>query len=183
MGDLILGVNGTIIRAIAFDFATTQNDTVTVIRGYVTGGVATDPMGRLECARPNAHTTTVGTAVTQAVNGATAADIDSSLVGSYSNGTCTCTATIGAAGQMRVVSGAVDTSVLLGGDEDDTIVVLGGGSAAVVQGTDVTPEGRATEIAFTRSGTGTAATYSVQARVVAPRPIQNLATCSNLVKQ
>jgi hypothetical protein len=184
VGDLILTIN-TIQKAIAFDFNSTTNLTVEIVRGYVALATATDPQGAISCTLPNPHTTTAGSRSVQTVNGATAADFDVALVGTYSSGTCT--VTVGSGGTLRVVTGTVDVTGTLGGDEQDVVTVFPTISAQALSTDDLGADGRTTSLSFTYTAAnpslGLGPQVAADARITNPRPIQVLANCTGLVKQ
>lgn len=184
VGDMIMTIN-TIAKAIAFDFNSTTNMTVEVVRGYVALATATDPSGALQCALPNPHVTSAGSSSVQTVNGATAADFDAALVGVYSNGSCT--ATIGSDGSLHLVSGAVDVRGTLGGDEQDAVTVFPIISAQALSIEELGADGRTTSMSFSYTAAnpslGLGPQVAADARITEPRPVQVLASCTGLVRQ
>jgi hypothetical protein len=184
VGDLILTVN-TIAKAIAFDFATTTNVTVEVVRGYVALATVTDPTGALQCTLPNPHATSAGGSSVQTLNGATAADFDAALVGVYGNGTCT--VTLGSNGSLRIVTGTVDVQGTLAGDEQDLVTVFPTIGAQAMEMAELGADGRTTTLSFTYTAAnpslGLGPQISADARITDPRPFQTLANCVGLVRQ
>jgi hypothetical protein len=184
VGDQIITIN-TIAKAIAFDFDTTTNVTVEVVRGYVALATATDRTGAINCTLPNPHATLAGGNTVQTVNGATAADFDAALVGVYSSGSCT--VTVGSGGTVRVVSGAVDVTGTLAGDEQDVVTVFPSIGAQALSMADLGADGRTTSVSFTyiaaNPSLGLGPQISADAIVTDPRPTQVLASCTGLVRQ
>jgi hypothetical protein len=183
VGDYVLKV-GTIDKVGAFTFATNSNIIVELVRGHVVGVTATDANGALGCTRVDPHLTTAGSANVQQLYGATASDVDTAMVGSYSNGACT--VTLSAGGTIHLVSGDVDVQATLGGEENDVVTVFAG-AAAVLQADQATSDGRHTQITFTREeavpSLGLGTRYSADARIDRPRPVQLLANCTGLIPQ
>ncbi|MES3022100.1 MAG: hypothetical protein V4857_11015 [Pseudomonadota bacterium] len=165
----------------AFDFATNSNVIVEFVRGKMTSAVATRGDISLSCTRLNPHITSVGNAVAPALYGATAADFDISLVGTYKNATCTIT--VSSSGVMRLVEGAVDVSATLGGEPSDVIVVPAPGYVGL-QAEDGKLDGTQTQVYLDRAVVaGQPTQYSGSATVVVPKPFNRLANCQGLVKQ
>lgn len=184
VGDLILTIN-TIAKAVAFDFASGVNVTVEVVRGYVALATATDASGAVNCTLPNPHVTSAGSTTVQQLNGATAADIDASLVGTYSGDSCA--VTVSADGTIHLVSGSVDVLGTLGGDEQDVTTVFATTGVEVMQTEDLAADGHVTQMSFSHTAAnpdiGLPVQYRADARIIEPRPAQPLASCSGLVKQ
>ena len=184
VGDLILTVN-TIAKAIAFDFASTTNVTVEVVRGYVALATVTDPSGALQCTLPNPHATSAGSTSVQTLNGATAADVDAALVGVYGNGTCT--VTLGSNGSLRIVSAAVDVQGMLAGDEQDVVTVFPTIVAQALSIAELGADGRTTTLSFgytaANPSLGLGPQITADARITEPRPFQTVANCVGLVRQ
>ncbi len=185
VGDQIITIN-TINKASAFDFATSTNAMVEVVRGHVALATASDPGGAVQCTLPNPHVTTAaGSATVQQVNGATAADFDAALVGSYANASCT--VTLSSSGRLRIVSGSVDVQGTLGGDEQDVTTVFPSIGGEALSTEDLGADGRRTTLSFTRTAANASLNVPVQyaaaARITEPRPVQTLANCQSLVRQ
>lgn len=137
IGDLIMKVNN-VDKVMAFDFASNAQGMIEVVRGRVVGASASDSIAAVSCTVANPNVTTAGSATAvvtdspappviplsttvEMLNGATAADLDPGLVGTYSNDACTVKIT--AQGKVTVSSGAAVYRGVLGGDEHDSTSV------------------------------------------------------------
>jgi hypothetical protein len=190
VGDVITGpLNANLYKVQASDTASDKYAEVTIVNGYVTAAVArnsgtgfTTATDRVECKINNPHATMAGTLTTaNIVNGATAANIDSNYVGTFSNGSG-CTLTVSNAGVLHLVVGAQDITTALGGDQGDTISVFPSIDATSLEARDFFAGGVETYIDFNREGTR----FYASARRDQPRPFTDLVSysqCDNLLRQ
>jgi len=189
VGDLILSVLD-MYRVQASDTGTDRYAQLTTVRGVLAQGVArqggtgfTTAEDRVECTLPNPAPSSAGSTTVARIQGATAADMAASLVGTYSGAGCT--VTIGENGVLHLTSSAVDITTALGGDENDVIVLFGG--AGVLQAQDYFTGGEQIYIAFTYEAANPAlnlpASFSAEASHREPRPWATLAQCSGLTRQ
>jgi hypothetical protein len=189
VGDVILNVID-IQRLLASDTANDRYAQLSTVRGFMAQGVArqggfgfSDATDRVECLIPNPVITTAGSANVQRVEGATAADFDASLAGTYTGDGCTMTISTG--GELHLVTADQDLTGTIGGDEQDLVMVFP--SAVVLQAQDYLPGGVEHQISFSYTfanpGLGLPASFSADALVDLPRPRQSLAHCPSLVKQ
>ncbi|RYX97753.1 MAG: hypothetical protein EOO28_02640 [Comamonadaceae bacterium] len=159
LGDAITAIpSANTVQVLASSTAVADQSTgtsvqVTVVRGYVTK--ATGMRGYLydqhvECYVGNPHLSTVGTTTTAVVTGATAQDIDSSWVGTFSNGSCTVTSSN--TGVLTLRSGSLDTTSTLGGDAADGIFIYPTLDTTLIQTGEWGADGRAFGIGLSRAG-------------------------------
>jgi len=190
VGDLILNVV-SLTRMQASDVPNDRYAQLTLVKGVMAQGVArqggtgfTTATDRVECwlSNPNS-TTSAGTANVAALNGATAADMSSALVGHYTSSSCTLD--VSSTGVFHLVSGNVDVTTRLGGDQDDVIVTFG--DTVAVQAQDYFTAGEQIWVSLAyqpaNAALGIPASYSADASHREPRPVKLLAQCGSLVKQ
>lgn len=189
VGDVITGpINTSLYKVQASDTSNDKYAEVTIVNGYVTAAVARNSgtgfstaTDRVECKISNPHASTAGTLATSNIaNGATAANLDSSYVGTFSNGTCTLT--VSAAGVFHLVAGAQDITTSLGGDQDDILYLYPGFDAVAMEARDYFAGGQEIYISFNRTGT----VFQADAAIDQPRPkvtLVNGSSCNNLIKQ
>lgn len=189
VGDLILNVV-SLTRVQASDVPNDRYAQLTLVKGVMAQGVArqggfgfSDATDRVECWLSNPNPTSAGTANVAALNGATAADMSSALVGHYTSSSCTLD--VSSSGVFRLVSGGVDLTTRLAGDENDVIVTFG--ETVAVQAQDYFTAGEEIYITLTYQPPNAAlnmpASYGADASHRAPRPFKSLAQCNGLVKQ
>ncbi len=188
-GDLILAVQ-SLFRIQASDTTNDRYAQLTTVRGVMSQGVArqggtgfTTASDRVECTVTNPSVTSAGTTTVATLQGATAADMAASLVGTYTGGGCTLT--LSSSGVLHLISGDVNVTTTLGGDPND-IIVLAAGSVGI-QAQDYFAGGVETYVFFGYSP-GTPSlnippSYTAEARRDQPRPGTALANCSALARQ